>query len=157
MFLFRKIKMYLLVAAVFSAVAFGAWKYYQYTQNQIRIYAENAARSELVASETQAALDKTQKDLEQVKIEFKRASKAFEDASKRVDVLEKKLAEHDIDYLAASRPKDVEKIIDKASDNMLRCIEIASGSPLTEDEINATKRSQINNECPDIANPNYRP
>jgi predicted negative regulator of RcsB-dependent stress response len=150
MFIFRKIKMYLLLAAILGAIGFGAWKYYEHTQNQIRIFAENAARSELVASETQ-------KDLEQVKIEFKRATQAFESAAKRVDVLEKKLAEHDIDYLAAKRPKDVEKIIDKASDNVLRCIEIASGSPLTEDEINATKRSKINNECPDLANPNYRP
>ena len=157
MFIFRKVKMYLLLATIIGAIGFGAWKYYEYTQTQIRIFAENAARSELVASETQAALDKTQKDLEQVKIEFKRATQAFESAAKRVDVLEKKLAEHDIDYLAARRPKDVEKIIDKASDNVLRCIEIASGSPLTEDEINATKPSKINNECPDLANPNYRP
>ena len=28
-------------------------------------------------------------------------------------------------------------------------------TPLTEKEINATKKSQINPECPAIANPNY--
>ena len=37
----------------------------------------------------------------------------------------------------------------------LRCVEISSGSPLTESEINATKKSEINRECPSIANPNY--
>jgi len=51
--------------------------------------------------------------------------------------------------LKGAEREDVEKIIDKASDNVLRCLEIASGSPLTEDEINATRKSQINNECPD--------
>jgi len=157
MFIFRKVKMYLLLATIIGAIGFGAWKYYEYTQTQIRIFAENAATAELAQSQTQAALEKTKADLEQVKVEFERASRAFNDAQNRVDTLEKKLAEHELDYLAANRPKDVEKIIDKASDNVLRCLEIASGSPLTEDEINATRKSQINNECPDLANPNYRP
>jgi hypothetical protein len=31
------------------------------------------------------------------------------------------------------------------------------GSPLTEKEENATKKSEINSECPSIANPNYIP
>ena len=38
-----------------------------------------------------------------------------------------------------------------------RCVEIASGAPLTEAEINATKKSEINPECPALANPNYEP
>jgi len=31
------------------------------------------------------------------------------------------------------------------------------GAPLTQDETNATKKSQINPECPSIANPSYVP
>ena len=50
---------------------------------------------------------------------------------------------------------DIEKIINKGSDRATRCVEIAGGSPLTEKEINATKKSEINTECPSIANPNY--
>ena len=40
---------------------------------------------------------------------------------------------------------------------MLRCLEIVSGSPLTEEELNVTKKSKANTQCPDIANPNYIP
>ena len=47
--------------------------------------------------------------------------------------------------------------MNKGGDNAGRCIEIASGSPLTEKELNATKKSEINPECPSIANPNYIP
>ncbi len=36
-----------------------------------------------------------------------------------------------------------------------RCIELASGAEHTEDELKATKKSQINPECPALANPNY--
>ena len=63
----------------------------------------------------------------------------------------------DIGDLAVKKPKLIEKIINKASERAKRCVEIASGSPLTEQELNATKKSEINVECPSIANPNYVP
>jgi predicted negative regulator of RcsB-dependent stress response len=157
MFIFRKIKVYLILAAVLGAAGFAAWKYYEYTQNQIKIYAENAARAETVAQANQAALEQTQADLIAVREQFNEVSRKFAVAESRVEALEEKLSEHELDFLAASKPGLVENIIDKASNNVLRCLEIASGSPLTEDEINATKRSEINSECPDLANPNYRP
>ena len=46
MFILGKIKMLLILTVVIGAVGFGAWKYYQYTQEQIRIYAVNAATAE---------------------------------------------------------------------------------------------------------------
>ena len=61
----------------------------------------------------------------------------------------------DIGSLAIARTKTIEKIVNNASANSLRCLEIASGAKLTDKEINATKKSQINPECPSIANPNY--
>jgi hypothetical protein len=45
--------------------------------------------------------------------------------------------------------------MNKGSVNAQRCIEIASGAELTEKEKNATKKSEINSECPSIANPNF--
>ncbi len=63
----------------------------------------------------------------------------------------------DIGKLAEERPRSVERVINSASAKAIRCVEIAMGSPLTEKEENATKKSQINSECPSIANPNYIP
>ena len=63
----------------------------------------------------------------------------------------------DIGKLAVERSRSVERVINGASDKAMRCVEIAMGSPLTEKELNATKKSQINSECPSIANPNYIP
>ena len=73
------------------------------------------------------------------------------------DVLIKKLSEHDFGQLAEARPGLVVQIVNKVSDNANRCLEIASGSPLTESELAATKKSQTNTECPRLANPNYVP
>ena len=63
----------------------------------------------------------------------------------------------DIGKLAVDKTKIIEKIINKATDNSQRCFEILTGSPLTEKEKNATKKSEINPECPSVANPNYVP
>jgi len=63
----------------------------------------------------------------------------------------------DIGKLADERPKSVERVINGATTKAMRCVEIAMGSPLTEKEKNATKKSEINSECPSIANPKYIP
>ena len=50
-----------------------------------------------------------------------------------------------------------EDVLNKGSDNALRCAEILSGAPLLESEIQATKPSEINPECYELANPNFDP
>lgn len=51
----------------------------------------------------------------------------------------------DIGKTALAKPKVVENVINKASAKALRCMEIASGSPLTKDELN-----EKNSECPSL-------
>lgn len=58
---------------------------------------------------------------------------------------------------AAERPVQVERAVNRGTINALRCLEIASGSPLTQAEKSATKPEEINKECPSIANPSYKP
>ena len=84
MFIFARIKKYLLLAGLLAAVGFGLWKYYTHTQETIRVYAENAAKAEMAQAETQAALEQTIKDLEQVQQQFNQVSKEFEAAAGRV-------------------------------------------------------------------------
>lgn len=61
----------------------------------------------------------------------------------------------DIGVLAQSKPELVGKILTNASLDAMRCVEIVSGDSLTDGEKNATKKSQINAQCADIANPNF--
>ena len=85
-----------------------------------------------------------------LKAEFKALDQKFNKINGKGEV-------RDIGDLATKRPSSVEKIINKGSNNAMRCQEIAMGSPLTEKEKNATKKSEINSQCPSIANPNYVP
>ena len=157
MFLLGKIKMLLILTVVIGAVGFGAWKYYQYTQEQIRIYAVNAATAELAQQQAEAAIESIKRDMVEIQAQFTKVTSQFEVAQGRVDALENKLSEHEIGNLAQKKPKLIEKIIDKGTKDVLRCYEILTGSPLTEDEIAVTKKSKANTTCSDVANPNYRP
>ena len=66
-------------------------------------------------------------------------------------------SKRDIGELAVVKPDSIERAINRGTVNALRCIEIASGAPLTDAELNATKSNEINKECPALANPKYKP
>ena len=76
---------------------------------------------------------------------------------KDLDDLDKRFnkGKRDIGKLAIDRTKAIERIINKGADNAARCVELASGAQHTEEELKATKNSEINPECPSLANPNY--
>jgi len=61
----------------------------------------------------------------------------------------------DIGELATNSSNSVRRIINIASKNALRCLEISMGAKLTNAETSATKKSEINTLCFDIANPNF--
>jgi cell division protein FtsB len=63
----------------------------------------------------------------------------------------------DIGSIAVVKPESIARAINNGTVNALRCVELASGSPLTEKEKNAKLPSEINKECPSLSNPNYKP
>ena len=63
----------------------------------------------------------------------------------------------DFGALAAVKPAAIERAVNAGTANALRCFELASGAPLTDKEKNAKLPTEINKECPALANPNYKP
>ena len=94
------------------------------------------------------------KELEQTN---KTLAAEFAALDKRFNKINGKGEVRDLGDLAVKRSESVERVINKNTKKAMRCVEIAMGAELTEKEINATKKSEINAECPSIANPNYVP
>ena len=92
-------------------------------------------------------LEKTNKTLA---AEFAALDKRFNKINGRGEV-------RDLGDLAVKRTKPIERVINNATKKAMRCVEIAMGAELTEKEKTATKKSEINSECPSIANPSYVP
>ena len=112
------------------------------------------------------ALETQTKFIEQQKKDYEAILKANQEVNKLVGNLKKDIDDldkrfnkgtRDLGKTAMERPEAMERIINKASDKALRCVEIAGGAKLTEAEKTATKKSEINSECPTIANPKYVP
>ena len=112
------------------------------------------------------ALDTQAKYIEKQKQDFEAIMKANQEVNKLVGNLKKDIDDldkrfnkgtRDLGKTAIERPDAMERIVNKASDKALRCVEIAGGAKLTEAEKTATKKSEINSECPAIANPAYKP
>ena len=87
----------------------------------------------------------------------KRLNASIKDLRNKFNKVNASGEKRDIGNLAEQKPKLMQRAINRGTKNALRCMEIAMGSPLTEKEKNAIKKSQINPECPDIANPSYVP
>ena len=92
-------------------------------------------------------LEKTNKTLA---AEFAALDKRFNKINGRGEV-------RDLGDLAVKRSESVERVVNNATKKAMRCVEIAMGAELTEKEKTATKKSEINSECPSIANPSYVP
>ena len=66
-------------------------------------------------------------------------------------------SQRDFGQIAAAKPGLVQKAVNAGVVEASRCLEIASGAPLTETEKNATTITEINKACPSMANPAYTP
>ena len=137
----------------------GAGGYVVKLQRDNVILKENAVKLESAISEQKQVIENQKKDFEEILEANKKINALINNLKKDLDDLDKRFnkKERDIGKLAIERTGAIERVINKGSENAKRCIEIASGSPLTEEEKNATKKSEINPECPSIANPSYVP
>lgn len=80
-----------------------------------------------------------------------------ENAKQRQDVnaLASKFDKRDFGAFTLASPEKAQKLIDRGVKNAFRCLEIASGAPLTDEEKNAPSPIEANRECPALINPNY--
>jgi chromosome segregation ATPase len=145
-----------MVAILITGIA-GAGMYVMKLRSDNAILKANQLKLESAVADQKALIENQKKDFEEI-LDANNKMNALVTALKNdLDDLDKRFNKknRDIGKLAIQKPKPIERIINKGSVNANRCIEIASGAELTENEKNATKKSEINPECPSIANPKY--
>ena len=129
---------------ILLAGAGGGYLYVNKLQKDNAILKTNQVKLETAVAESNQVIEQQSKDLKKIRTTLKLVEELNDRLQADKDSLNKRLGKHDIGNLAENKPGLVEKIINKASDSAARCVEIASGSPLTEEELNGTP----NRECP---------
>jgi chromosome segregation ATPase len=137
----------------------GAGAYVIKLQRDNGILKANAEKLESAVADQKQLIVNQKKDFKEILDANKKMNELVTILKKDLTDLDKRFNKknRDVGKLAIQRTESIERITNGASALATRCIEIASGSPLTEAEKNATKKSEINSECPSIANPKYIP
>jgi Tfp pilus assembly protein PilO len=146
---------WLIIIILAAPLIGGGYFYFTTTQEQLQQYSANIATLEanqqtLTAANEQtiATMNSLQQAYQQIEEDFSKLEDEFQKIREQNNILSEKLEDNDLGQLAALRPELIESIINRASDNAMRCFELLSGSPLTEDEKNAKSAREFNSECP---------
>ena len=144
---------------IFASAIIGAGVYVMKLQRDNAILKENAIKLESAVAEQQELITQQKEDFKEILAANQKMNELVGVLKKDLEDLDKRFNKNnsDVGKLAIQKTESIERITNGASALATRCIEIASGAELTEKEKNATKKSEINSECPSIANPNYVP
>ena len=155
------IQIVIILVILLGGGGFGAWTYMQKLQadNQVlqinqEVLKENELKLNNAIAEQQAVIEAKAKQAEDIQTSNAALRTETSRLNSEKDNLAKKLGKHELDILAQNKPGLVSRVINRASDNALRCFEVLTGSPLTHEELQADKPSLYNRECPTI-HPNY--
>lgn len=144
----------ILIVVIIMMGGIGYW-YYNDTQARMEILQKNNATLEAnqanleqaiaTQQETMAAL---QESYEQIAAENKRIQEQYAAIREQNQRLADKLEKIDLEAAAISNAAGIERAVNRGTENAGRCFEILSGSPLTEEELNAENEIAFNKECP---------
>ena len=155
--LFGQVKMVFTIIMLLGLAGAGA--YVLKLRGDNAILKGNQVKMEMALEQQTKFIEQQKKDYEAILKANQEVNKLVGNLKKDIDDLDKRFNKgtRDLGKTALERPEAMERIVNKASDKALRCVEIAGGAKLTEAEKTATKKSEINSECPAIANPAYKP
>ena len=129
---------------VMLAGAGGGYLYINKLQKDNATLKSNQIKLESAVEDQKAVIESQAEDFKKIRSTLTKLEEENNKLKKDKQDLSKRLGKHDIGNLAENKPGLVERIINGASKSAARCVEIASGSPLTEEELNGTP----NRECP---------
>ena len=143
---------------IISAIA-GAGMYVMKLRSDNAVLKANQLELEHSIESQQKLLQQQKQDFEEILESNKQLNVLINSLKKDLEDLDKRFNKggRDVGKIGVEKPELLEKIINNGANNAARCIELASGAPHTEEELKATKKSEINPECPALANPSYVP
>jgi uncharacterized protein HemX len=150
------------VLIIVAICAAGLW-YVTGLRADLAISEQNSKKLTDAVEQQEAAMAQMRQEQQQIRDANNQLNTTIQLQNKDLTNLQDRFTQNaagqkrDFGKTAAARPEALERAVNRGTQNALRCLEIASGSPLTESEKAASKPSEINRECPAIANPNYKP
>jgi len=146
----------IIILVMVAAVGGGLW-YVTNLKANLAVSEMNNKLLEDGIKDQQSLLEQMKADIETIQKTNEELAKQNEKQKQDVDNLAKKFDKRNFGALAAQKPEVVEKLVNRGTQNAMRCLELASGAPLTDKEKAAKTPLEANRECPSLINPSYNP
>lgn len=144
-----------LVALVIVVTVVGGLYYITGLRADLAVAEENSRKLEEGIKAQQELIEQMKQDIAHIQEINSQIVKQNEDLQKDKEVLSTKFSKRDFGAFAAEKPGIVEKLVNRGTSNVFRCLELASGAPLNEQEKAAKTATEANRECPSLINPAY--
>ena len=127
-----KIYMLIFVLAIIGGVGYGAYAYYQDTQQRIATLQQNNAKLETVAKQNETTINSLQESQEKFATLNLELQGKLDEAERYGDELRKKLHKHDLTRLSIKKPGLIEKRINNGTQKLFDNIESLTALPPIE-------------------------
>jgi phage shock protein A len=153
MFGLAGLKFKIMVGLMLSSFVVAGWFYIQHLRSEIKAAEVREIQFQEIIAAKNAEVDLIKKDITRIYEAQGKLSTELKRAQSNVVELEKRFtqtksgAERDLAEDAIAKPALIERAINNGTREALRCNEIATGSPLTPDELQGKVKNSI---CPDL-------
>ena len=127
-----KIYMLIIVVGLLGGVVYGAYAYYQDTQQRIATLQQNNAKLETVAKTNEMTINSLQESQEKFATLNKDFQMKLDKAEEYGDDLRKKLHKHDLTRLSIKKPGLIEKRINDGTKKLFERIESLTALPVVD-------------------------
>jgi septal ring factor EnvC (AmiA/AmiB activator) len=149
-------KLMMIVGVAVATMVLGFWLYYRNTQKRLQEAAAENARQEVMIQEQKAIREEIEKNIEESRQIRQDVNKQIQKTQRSVDDIRGKFTPRTnpetgvtttIGQAAVEKTESIERAVNRGTQDQLRCFELLSGNPLTEEERNGKKTNSL---CPDL-------
>lgn len=151
----------LIIILIIVLLIGGALWYVTSMREQLAISEENNKKLVDAVGSQKEVIEQIKKDVGLIQEANQQLATTIQSQNKDLNSLQNRFntnadgSSRDIGKIAISNPAGIERAINRGTTNAIRCLEVASGAQLRQEELNAKTPSEINKECPSLVNPNY--
>jgi len=127
-----RVYMLIVVVGLIGGVVYGAYAYYNDTQQRIKTLQENNAKLETVAKTNEMTINSLQQSQQKFATLNNELQVKLDEAEKYGDDLRKKLHKHNLTRLSIKKPGLIEKRINDGTKKLFESIESVTALPVID-------------------------